>query len=72
MTCVIRPEEQQMKKPWSSIPNKSNVEGWNQEKTLPHKKIIIKRMRVKIKIKSKLEGIKKFKFEGIKKFKFED
>jgi hypothetical protein len=29
-------------------------------------------MMVKIKIKSKLEGIKKFKFEGIKKFKFED
>jgi len=35
MTCVIRLEAQQMKKSRNPIPNKSNVEGWNQEKTQP-------------------------------------
>jgi hypothetical protein len=33
------------------------------EKKISHTKIIIKRMRVKIKIKNKLEGIKKFKLK---------
>jgi len=39
------------------IPNKSNAEGW--EKNLSHKKIVVKRIRVEIKIKNKLDGIKK-------------
>jgi hypothetical protein len=33
------------------------------KKKISHTKIIIKRMRVKIKIKNKLEGIKKFKLK---------
>ena len=36
-----------MKKSWSPIPNKSNIEGWNKKK-------VIKITRIKIKIKNKL------------------
>jgi hypothetical protein len=51
------------KKIQNSIPNKLNIEGWNQKKKLITQndlKIIIKRMRVKIEIKNKLEGKQKF------------
>jgi len=35
-----------------------------EKKTQSHKKIVVKRMRMKIKIRNKLEGLNKLKFEG--------
>jgi hypothetical protein len=58
VTCVIRFEAWPIKKPRNPIPNKSKDET---EENIYHKKNIIKRMRVKLKIKNKLEGIKNFK-----------
>jgi hypothetical protein len=40
-----------MKKSWIPIPDKSDVEWWNQEKKSITLKIVITRMKVKIKIK---------------------
>jgi hypothetical protein len=46
-----------MKKPQSPILNKSNDEGCNWEKKQPHKKNLIKKIRVETEIKNKFEGI---------------
>ena len=52
MTEVIKPEALNLDKSWSSIPNQSNIKGWNWETKFNYtkglKKIAIKRMRIKI------------------------
>jgi len=57
MAWVIRPEAPYIEKTWNSIPNKSNIERWNRNKTNykkgPKTKLAIQRERIKIKKKIK-------------------
>jgi hypothetical protein len=52
VTQIIRPETPNLKKPWSSIFNQSNIKGWNREKQFStlqkYFKITLKRMMIKI------------------------
>jgi hypothetical protein len=59
VTHVIGLEAPQMKNYKVQSPTNQTSNDEIRKKNQSHKKIIIKRMRVKIKIKNKLEGIKK-------------
>jgi hypothetical protein len=59
VTHVIGLEAPQMKNYKVQSPTNQTSNDEIGKKSQSHKKIIIKRMRVKIKIKNKLEGIKK-------------
>jgi len=59
VTHVIGLEAPQMKNYKVQSPTNQTSNDEIEKKSQSHKKIIIKRMRVKIKIKNKLEGIKK-------------
>jgi len=61
---IIRLKAPYIEKLWSPIFNQSNIKRWKWEqenqlyKNIQNKKIIIKRMKIKIKIKHKLEDYK--------------
>ena len=59
-----------MEKLWSPIPNQSNIEGWNWKNKKnsiiqkdPKPKLEIKRIRIKIDIKNKLDDNYQFSIE---------